>query len=122
MANNIVNETNTVSWYNGTGADVVSGQLLTENDICFIAAEDIASTATGTIIVPKATVAKLSLIAGDAADFGASLYKSTGAGTVTITGSSVAAFVGFNLTSVSSVAAVQSIDVAMWASKKDYAV
>lgn len=114
--------TSAVSWTNNTGSDVVAGELISSNGFSFVAYGNIANGAVGTVIIPVTQEAKLTLKAGDAAGFGVCLFKESGAQTLTITGTSVSNFVGRNLTSVSSVSAAQSIDVALYSGKTSYTV
>ena len=114
--------TSAVSWTNNTGSAVVAGELIASNGFAFVAYENIAKGATGTVIIPVSQEAKLTLKAGDAAGFGACLFKESGAQTLTITGTSVSDFVGRSLASVSSVSAAQSIDVALYSGKTSYTV
>lgn len=63
MATNYVGEGDVIQWTNGTGSDVVSGQVVAVGNILGVALVYIASTATGsvaikgTFTVPKVTAA-----------------------------------------------------------------
>jgi hypothetical protein len=121
MANTLNNFTNNVTVYNRSSDTYESGKLYSLNGISFIAAEDIAAAASGTVIIPNAVNFKTTLVISEAAAFGTPLYGTgTSVQTVSITGNSTSVYVGRSLTSVSSVAAAQSIDVALFESKPSF--
>lgn len=121
MATNVTSLTNTATIYNDSSDILEGGKLYSKNGLSFIAYETIAVGAYGTVIIPGAINFKSTLISGDSVSFGTPLYGTgTSVQTVSITGNSTSVFVGRSLTSVSSVAANQSIDIALYASKPSF--
>jgi len=102
MATNFVQEGGTISWTNGTGDAVVSGQVVAIGNILGVAAVDIANGAVGTVYVegvftcPKASGATTHDFAQGAAvywDASAGKFEKTGTGTLAtgdLSGSAVA--------------------------------
>ena len=77
MATNYVQKGESLQWVNGTGSAVVSGQVVAVGQRIGIAADNIASTATGTVYmegvfnVPKvsaAVIAQGEMVAWDASE------------------------------------------------------
>lgn len=91
----------TITWYNGTGSAVASGDMVelgTDPD-CYVAvaAEDIAAAATGTLYVKGRF--QYAVASGNGGGYGAPYYKSS-ATLLTLTGNSTIAFCGFGCSSI----------------------
>lgn len=91
MATNFVQEGGSINWTNGTGAAVVSGQVVAIGNILGVAAVDIANGATGVVyvegvfIAPKASGASTHDFAQGASiywDASAAKFEKTGTGTL----------------------------------------
>lgn len=121
MASTLGRFTNTVTAYNSSSDAWVAGNVYSLNGLSFVAYENIAAGASGTVIIPVTQEFKSTLILGDAAAFGSPLYGTgTSVQTVSITGNSTSVYVGRSLTSVSSVAAAQPINIALYESKPSF--
>lgn len=121
MATNINSLTNTATIYNSSSDVIEGGKLYSKNGLSFIGYETIAVGAYGTVIIPNAINFQSTLIAGDSVTFGSPLYGTgTSVQTVSITGNSTSVYVGRSLTSVTSIAANQSIDIALFESKPSF--
>lgn len=102
MATNFVEQGDSLNWTNGTGAEVVSGQVVAIGNILGVAAVTIANGATGTVYtcgvftVPKAAGASTHDFAQGAAvywDASEGKFEKTGTGTLAtgdISGAAVA--------------------------------
>jgi hypothetical protein len=123
MASNLGRFTNTVTAYNSSDDAWVAGYGFSLNGFSFVAYENIASGASGTVVIPVTQEVDVTLPISVSAAFGTPIYASgTSSQTLSVSGTSVSVYLGRSLTSVTSVAAAQTISVGLYEAKPSFTV
>lgn len=83
MAKNLIQHGDSITWTNGTGSAVASGDIVAINDLIGVALTDIAAGASGT--VATAGVFEVPAVTGTAISQGAKVYFDESEGHMTTT-------------------------------------
>lgn len=121
MASNLGRFTNTVTAYNSSADAWVGGKVYSLNGFSFVAYENIAAGASGTVVIPVTQEVEVTLPISVSAAFGTPIYASgTSSQTLSVSGTSTSVYLGRSLTSVTSVAAAQPITVGLYEAKPSF--
>jgi len=121
MATTLGRFTNTVTAYNSSDDDWVGGKVYSLNGFSFVAYENIAAGASGTVVIPVTQEVGVTLPISVSAAFGTPIYASgTSSQTISVSGVSTSVYLGRSLTSVTSVAAAQTTTVGLYEAKPSF--
>lgn len=121
MASTLGRFTNTVTAYNSSADAWVAGEVYSLNGFSFVAYEDIAAGASGTVVIPVTQEVDVTLPISVSAAFGTPIYASgTSSQTISVSGNSTSVYLGRSLSSVTSIAAAQTISVGLYESKPSF--